>query len=119
VLIGVLGTIVVSISAQDKAKGITHGADTNIFPYSHAKLPEGAVNQTYHKQLYKLRAVAPWKWTVTPPLPPDLALDEAHGTISGTPKAPLPKATFAFTVTDSSTPQSLKPENLISKSSSD
>jgi PASTA domain-containing protein/putative Ig domain-containing protein len=107
VLIGVLGTIVgFYFGAETKPKETNPTEQTQTSSHiATAKLPEGAVNQTYPQTTLQTKGlVAPWKWTVTPPLPPDLALDEAHGTISGTPKAPLPKATFAFTVTDSSTP---------------
>jgi PASTA domain/Putative Ig domain len=106
VLIGVLGTIVgFYFGAETKAKEVNPTEQTQTS--SHiitAKLPDGAANQPYPQTtLQTTGLVGPWKWTVTPALPADLAFDEAHGTISGTPKASMPKTPFAFTVTDSST----------------
>ena len=107
VLIGVLGTIVgFYFGAETKPK--ESNPTEQIQPSLHivtSKLPDGVADQLYPQTtLQTTGLLAPWKWTVKPALPADLALDEAHGTISGTPKASIPKTSFAFTVTDSSTP---------------
>ncbi|MFL6303231.1 MAG: PASTA domain-containing protein [Candidatus Sulfotelmatobacter sp.] len=107
VLIGVLGTIVgFYFGAETKPKEVAPTEQTQSSAHIvTSKLPDGVANQPYPQTtLQTAGLVAPWKWTVKPTLPAELAFDEAHGTISGTPKAPAPKTQFAFTVTDSSTP---------------
>ena len=107
VLIGVLGTIVgFYFGAETKPKEVSPTVQTQVAPHIiAARLPDALANQPYPQTtLQTTGLVAPWKWTVKPALPADLAFDEAHGTISGTPKASMPKTSFAFTVTDSSTP---------------
>src|SRR5258708_34816528 len=107
VLIGVLGTIVgFYFGAETKPKEVapTEQTQSSVHIVT-SKLPDGVANQPYPQTtLQTAGLVAPWKWTVKPTLPAELAFDEAHGTISGTPKTPVPKTQFAFTVTDSSTP---------------
>jgi hypothetical protein len=107
VLIGVLGTIVgFYFGAETKPKEVNPTEQTQ--PATHiltTKLPDGVSNQPYPQTTIQTTGlIAPWKWVVKPALPADLAFDEAHGTISGTPKTTMPKTPFAFTVTDSSTP---------------
>jgi hypothetical protein len=102
VLIGVLGTIVGFYfgSAPDSAKPAQARITTSA-------LPEGAINKPYlPTSLQATGLTPPLKWSVTPALPSGLTLDNATGTINGTPTAVLPPTQFKFTVTDSATSSS-------------
>jgi hypothetical protein len=70
-------------------------------------LPDGVVGTPYKQTLQATGGTAPLKWSVNPPLPAGLTLDAGTGSITGTPTAVTPKATYKFTVTDSApAPQS-------------
>jgi hypothetical protein len=71
---------------------------------STANLPDGTVGVPYKQSLQATDGTAPLKWSVTPTLPPGLTLDPVSGTLTGTPTAVAPKASYKFTVTDSGTP---------------
>jgi hypothetical protein len=108
-LIGVLGTIVgfyfgsANESAQQKPQ--TEQSQTAATKITTTSLPEGAVNKPYPQTVMQAVGLTPpLKWTVAPPLPAELTLDAATGTIGGTPTAPAPKTSHKFTVTDSAVP---------------
>ena len=67
-------------------------------------LPDATVDPGYKQTLVATGGVAPLKWSVSPPLPDSLKLDEATGTISGKPTAGQAKTQYTFKVTDSATP---------------
>jgi large repetitive protein len=68
-------------------------------------LQDAEVGKAYHKMLQRSGGVAPFTWSVTPPLPNNLSLNPATGEISGTPAAGTDGTyTLTFTVQDSSTP---------------
>jgi hypothetical protein len=68
-------------------------------------LPDAEVGKAYHKMLQRSGGVAPFTWSVTPPLQNNLSLNPATGEISGTPEAGTDGTyTLTFTVQDSSTP---------------
>ena len=108
VLIGVLGTIVgfyFGSEVSPKPANPQGQLQASSQQITTAALPDGAANKPY--QLTTLQTTGltgKLKWAVKPELPADLVLDSATGTVSGTPKAPMPKKTFTFTVTDSASP---------------
>jgi beta-lactam-binding protein with PASTA domain len=106
ILIGVLGTIVgFYFGADTTSKTPTAQTQMAAAKITTATLPDGTANQTYTSTTLQATGLtAPLKWTVTPTLPDGLVLDEAKGSISGTPKAAKPKTSFKFTVTDSAVP---------------
>jgi hypothetical protein len=68
-------------------------------------LPNGQVGQPYDATLQRSGGVAPFTWSVTPPLPDGLSLDPATGQMSGSPAAGTEgDHPLTFTVEDSSTP---------------
>ena len=70
-----------------------------------AALPDAEVGKNYNKTLQRSGGVAPFTWSVTPPLPDGLSLDAATGQISGIPAVGTDgDYTLTFTVQDSSTP---------------
>jgi hypothetical protein len=102
VLIGVLGTIVGFYFGQANAS--TRQAKSSAVIITTA-LPEGATNKPYQSTTIQTAGLTPpLNWSVMPPLPAGLNLDQATGAISGTPTTTLPKTPFRFTVTDSATP---------------
>jgi len=101
ILIGVLGTIV-GFYFGSQQKPVEQAQPIKIVSTA---LPEGAANKPYSTTTLQVTGgTPPMKWTVDPALPPELKLDPATGTISGTPKEALPRKTFKFTVVDSATP---------------
>lgn len=70
-------------------------------------LPDAEVGKSYNRTLQSSGGVAPFNWSVTPPLPNNLSLTPETGRISGTPEAGTDGVyTLTFTVQDSSTPTS-------------
>ena len=68
-------------------------------------LPAGQVGQAYDATLQQSGGVAPFTWSVTPPLPDGLSLDPATGHITGIPAAGTQgDHALTFAVEDSSTP---------------
>src|SRR4029078_10974102 len=68
-------------------------------------LQDAEVGKSYHKMLQRSGGVAPFTWSVTPPLPDGLSLEASTGEITGTPAAGTDGTyTLTFTVQDSSTP---------------
>ena len=68
-------------------------------------LPDAEVGNSYNKTLQRSGGVAPFTWSVTPPLPNGLSLDTSTGKITGTPAEGTDGTyTLTFTVQDSSTP---------------
>jgi hypothetical protein len=67
-------------------------------------LPDGANGQVYSQSLQAVDGTGALTWSVAPGLPPGLTLDAKTGTIHGTPSAASAKASYKFTVTDSSSP---------------
>ena len=69
-------------------------------------LPDADVGHSYSKRLQRMGGVAPFTWSVAPPLPDGLSLDPSTGEISGIPAAGTEGTTsnLTFTVRDSSTP---------------
>ena len=68
-------------------------------------LSDAEVGKSYNRMLQRSGGVAPFTWSVTPPLPNNLSLNPATGQISGTPEAGTDgDYTLSFTVQDSSTP---------------
>ena len=68
-------------------------------------LPDAEVGKPYDKPVQRSGGVAPFTWSVTPPLPDGLSLDPATGHVIGTPAAGTDgNYTLTFTVQDSSTP---------------
>jgi len=68
-------------------------------------VPNGQVGQPYDATLQRSGGVAPFTWSVTPPLPDGLSLDPATGQMSGSPAAGTEgDHPLTFTVEDSSTP---------------
>lgn len=68
-------------------------------------LPNASVGKTYNPQLQNSGGVAPFIWSVAPPLPTGLSLNTSNGKISGTPAAGTAGTySLTFTVLDSSTP---------------
>jgi len=100
VMIGVLGTIVGFYFGSSQG---TQQAQQLVI--KSIALPDGFVGKAYPStKLEASGGVPKLKWSVDPKLPADLTLDSATGTITGTPKAVLPKTEFTFTVTDGSSP---------------
>ena len=68
-------------------------------------LPDAEVDQSYSRRVNRSGGVAPFTWSVTPPLPDGLSLEASTGEITGTP-APATEGTYdlTFTVQDSSAP---------------
>ena len=68
-------------------------------------LPDAEVGKSYNRTLQRSGGVAPFTWSVTPPLPDGLSLDASTGKITGTPAEGTDGTyTLTFTVQDSSTP---------------
>jgi len=68
-------------------------------------LADAEVGKNYSKTVQRSGGVAPFTWSVTPPLPSGLNLNTSTGQISGTPAAGTAGTyTLTFTVQDSSTP---------------
>ena len=78
-------------------------------------LPDAEVDHSYSKMLQRSGGVAPFTWSVTPPLPDGLSLDPSTGEIAGTPAAGTEGTThdLTFTVQDSSTPTSQTASKLL------
>jgi len=71
---------------------------------TNSPLPNAKVGNSYNTTLQRSGGVAPFTWSVTPALPPNLNLDPSTGVISGTPAAGTAgTSTRTFTVQDSST----------------
>jgi hypothetical protein len=107
VLIGVLGTIVgFYFGSEVSSKQTTpQGQVQASQQITTTALPDGAANKPYQSTTLQATGLTgKLKWTVKPDLPSDLTLDSTTGTVSGTPRAPIAKATFTFTVTDSANP---------------
>jgi hypothetical protein len=70
-------------------------------------LPDAEVGKGYNKDVQSAGGIAPFTWSVTPPLPGDLTMDTSNGKITGTPAAGTDgEYSLTFTVQDSSpTPQ--------------
>jgi hypothetical protein len=68
-------------------------------------LPDAEEGDSYNRLLQRSGGVAPFTWSVAPPLPDDLTLNPSTGRITGTPAAGT-EGTYdlTFTVQDSSTP---------------
>ena len=77
-------------------------------------LPDAEVDHSYSRRVNRSGGVAPFTWSVTPPLPGGLSLEASTGEITGTPEAGT-DGTYAltFTVQDSSTPTSQTVSKLI------
>jgi len=102
VLIGVLGTIVGFYFGSPNTNNALPKSTTEI---TTQLLPDGAAGKPYvSTTLASTGLTPPLTWSVSPELPSELKLDYVTGTIAGTPKAPMPKTKFTFTVTDSSKP---------------
>jgi large repetitive protein len=68
-------------------------------------LPDAEVGKSYNKTLARSGGVAPFSWTVTPPLPTGLTLEASSGKITGIPAAGTDGSyILTFTVKDSSAP---------------
>jgi hypothetical protein len=68
-------------------------------------LQDAEVGKNYNKTLQRSGGVAPFTWSVTPPLPDGLSLEASTGKITGTPaEGTAGTYTLTFTVQDSSTP---------------
>ncbi len=70
-------------------------------------LPDAEVGKAYNKDVQSSGGIAPFTWSVTPPLPANLTMDVSTGRITGTPAAGTDgDYSLTFTVQDSSpTPQ--------------
>jgi hypothetical protein len=68
-------------------------------------LPNAKVGNAYNQTLHNSGGVAPFTWSVTPPLPSGLNLNASTGQITGTPAAGTAGVySLTFTVQDSSAP---------------
>ena len=68
-------------------------------------LPDAEVGKNYNRMLQRSGGVAPFTWSVTPPLPDGLDLNASTGQITGRPAAGTDgDHNLIFTVQDSSTP---------------
>ena len=67
-------------------------------------LCDGAAGEPYSQILQSAGGTLPLRWSVTPDLPPGMALDAGSGQIHGTPTVSCPKVNYTFTVTDSAAP---------------
>ena len=68
-------------------------------------LPDAVVGKAYSKDVQSSGGIAPFTWSVAPPLPGGLDLDVSNGKITGTPAVETAgDYTLTFTVLDSSTP---------------
>jgi hypothetical protein len=68
-------------------------------------LPDAEVGKSYNKTLARSGGVAPFIWTVMPPLPTGLSLEASSGKITGIPAAGTDGSyILTFTVKDSSAP---------------
>ena len=68
-------------------------------------LPDAEVDKNYNRTLQQSGGVAPFTWSVTPPLPSGLSLNASTGQITGKPaKDTDGNYNLTFTVRDSSTP---------------
>ena len=68
-------------------------------------LPDAEVGKSYNRPVQRSGGVAPFTWSVTPPLPDGLSLEASTGRITGTPADGTDGTyTLTFTVQDSSTP---------------
>ena len=77
-------------------------------------LPDARVDKSYSRMLQRSGGVAPFTWSVTPPLPNGLSLEASTGEITGTPAAGTEGTyTLTFTVQDSSTPTSQTASKLL------
>jgi hypothetical protein len=73
------------------------------FNITSTSLPDATVGTSYQQTLQANGGAVPLHWSVAPPLPAPLALDNTTGVISGTPTAAAPMTKYTFTVTDSAT----------------
>lgn len=106
VLIGVLGTIVGFYfgSAPDSRAPRTEEPQQSSLVMT---LPAGKVGSPYPAiTLSSAGLTPPITWSISPDLPEDLSLDTQTGTISGTPKSPSARTTYAVEATDSASPPS-------------
>ena len=63
-------------------------------------LPVASTGQAYSHTLKATGGKTPYKWAVSPALPPGLTLNATTGTISGTPAGPQSTTNLKITVTD-------------------
>ena len=77
------------------------GGKINPLKITTTALPDATTTAAYSQTLQASDGVPPLKWSVNPPLPPDLNLDSATGVITGKPRAVTAKRKYTFTVTDS------------------
>jgi len=66
-------------------------------------LPDGDAGDPYVAAVGGSGGITPYKWSVSPALPPNLTFNPASGSISGTPTTPA-TTTHTFTLQDSSNP---------------
>ncbi|SLM49644.1 protein of unknown function [Nitrospira japonica] len=66
-------------------------------------LPDGDVGEPYVAAVGGSGGITPYKWSVSPALPPSLTFDQTSGSISGTPTTAA-TTTHTFTLQDSSNP---------------
>jgi beta-lactam-binding protein with PASTA domain len=105
-LIGVLGTIVGFYFGSEREstqqrQPQTEQSQTEATKITTTSLPDGMVNKAYQAVMQAAGLTPPLKWSVDPPLPAGLKLDDTTGTIEGTPTRTVPKTSYKFTVTDS------------------
>ena len=68
-------------------------------------LPDAEVDKNYNRMLQRSGGVAPFTWSVTPPLPDGLNLNASTGQITGRPdRGTDGDHNLTFTVQDSSAP---------------
>ncbi len=86
--------------SDTQALSITIGAAPVPPNITTTSLPDGTMGTVYNRTLQRSGGTAPFTWSFTGTLPPDLNLNPVTGVISGTPSA---AGTFTFTpqVTDS------------------
>ena len=79
------------------------GPSPGNFTITTGTLPTGAVNQPYSTSLTGSGGTPPYTWSVVPPLPAGLTLDQATGAITGTPTVEGTTA-HTFSLHDNSVP---------------